>query len=88
MILSELRVRLTKFPPWWSEIGMGLDLADDNVIGKVYDAALLVEADAVEAKKKKAEKVQAQLKEAQAKKKADEAEEDAKLAADAVAAAK
>jgi hypothetical protein len=80
MILSELRVRLTKFPEWWTEVGQGLDLADDNVIGKIYDAAIGVEAEAIEAKKARAEKVQEKLRADAAKKAAEEAAEDAKLA--------
>lgn len=88
MILSELRVRLSKFPAWWAEMGMGIDLADDNVIGEIYDKAIAIEADAVEAKKKKAEKIQEQLKAAAAKKAADEADEDEKLKANVVAAGK
>ncbi len=75
MILSELRVRLTKFPEWWPTTNMGLDLADDNVIGTIYDKAMAIEQEAIEAKKKKAEKVQEQLKAAAAKKAAEEAEE-------------
>lgn len=63
MILSELAVRLTLTPPWWQERGGGLDLPDDNVIGQVYDQAMKVEADAIEAKKVKAEAVQKKLRE-------------------------
>lgn len=85
MILSELRVRLTKFPPWWTEMGQGLDLADDNIIGVIYDKAVVIEQEAIEAKKQKAEKIQAKLREEQAKKKADEDVEDKMLAANAVA---
>lgn len=87
MILSELRVRLTKFPAWWTETGLGLDLDDDNVIGEMYDKALSIEQEAIDAKKKKAEAVQEKLREEQANKKADEDAEDAFLAADAVAKA-
>lgn len=86
MILSELRVRLTKFPEWWPTTGMGLDLADDNVIGTIYDKAMAIEAEAVEAKKAKAEKIQQQLKDAAAKKAAEDKAEEADLAAAAVAA--
>lgn len=85
MILSELRVRLTVFPKWWSETGFGIDLDDDNVIFEMYTKALAIEQEALDAKKKKAEAVQAKLREEQAKKKAEDEAEDAFLAADAVA---
>ena len=55
MILSELSVRLTKTPSWWTEKGEGLDFADDNIIGTVFDAAMKVERDAADEKKKRAE---------------------------------
>lgn len=87
MILSELRVRLTKFPPWWQDTNFGLDLDDDNVIGEMYDKAIAIEQEALDAKKKKAEAVQTRLREEQAKKKAEDDAEDAFLAADAVAKA-
>lgn len=72
MILSELAVRLTSVPEWWTDSAGGLDLEDDNVIGKVYDAAMKVEGDAVEAKKKKAEAEQKRLRDEAAKKTAEE----------------
>lgn len=61
MVLSELRVRLTSFPDWWKTCDFGLDLADDNVIGVIYDKATAVEQEAIDAKKRKAEKFQEQL---------------------------
>lgn len=74
MILSELAVRLTKSPAWWTEAGNGIDLEDDNVIGRVYDEALKVERDAAEEKKKKAEKIQEAMRaEAEKAKAAEEA---------------
>jgi hypothetical protein len=79
-MLSELRVRLTKFPEWWATTGFGIDMADDNVIYQLYQDALKIEDEAMEAKKAKAEKVQAQLRAEAEKKKAEEAEDD-KLAA-------
>lgn len=79
MILSELRVRLTASPDWWKTSNSGLDLVDDNVIGRVYDEAVKVEQDAVDAKKKKAEKIQEQLR-AEAEKKAREEAELSKVA--------
>lgn len=74
MILSELAVRLTKAPAWWAEEGNGIDLEDDNVIGVVYNDALKVETDAIEAKKKKAEKVQDDLRKAADEREAAEAD--------------
>jgi hypothetical protein len=54
----------------------GLDLDDDNVIGQMYDKALAIEQEALDAKKKKAEAVQAKLREEQAQKKAEDEAED------------
>ncbi len=77
MMLAELRVRLTAYPEWWITTDRGLDLADDNVVYGIYEKAITIENEAIEAKKKKAEKIQEQLV-AAAKKKADEeAEADA-----------
>lgn len=81
MILSELRVRLTKFPAWWPEVGQGLDLDDDNVIGEMYDKALAIEQEALDAKKKKAEEAQKKMREDLAKKKAEDADDDAAMVA-------
>lgn len=81
MILSELFVRVIKAPVWWVEANGGLDLDDDNVIGEVYDKAMKVEADAIEAKKKKAEVVQEKLRTEEAGKKAEDIKEVAEMAA-------
>lgn len=54
MILSELAVRLTKSPSWWIEMGGGLDLSDDNVIGVLFDEVMKIEREAAEEKKKAA----------------------------------
>lgn len=61
MILSELAVRLTKAPKWWTEAAEGQDLQDDNVIGAAFDEAMRIEREAVEAKKKKAAEAQEEL---------------------------
>jgi hypothetical protein len=81
MILSELRVRLLKWPAWWDACNKGLDLEDDNVLGVLWDEVNKVEGEAVEAKKKKAEKVQEELRAEAVKKKADEAALEAAAAA-------
>lgn len=75
MILSELAVRLTKSPAWWGANGDGLEFEDDNIIGAVYDAAMKVEKDAAEARKKKAEKEVEKMRAEMAEKKAKEAAE-------------
>ncbi len=75
MILSELAVRITKAPKWWTAMGDGLDFQDDNVISAVYDAAMAVERDAAEAHKKKAEKAIEEMRAEAATKAAAEAEE-------------
>ena len=62
MIVSELIVRLVEFPDWWKEQANGLDMADENVVVKVYDAAMKAESDANEARKAKAEAAKEALK--------------------------
>lgn len=69
-IFSELAVRLTQAPPWWTDANGGVDLEDDNVIVRVHDEAIRIENEAIEAKKKRAEKVQEELR-AQAAKEAE-----------------
>jgi hypothetical protein len=49
VIISELSVRLVEAPEWWKEKRGGLDLADENVLQEVYQAALKVEDDALAA---------------------------------------
>lgn len=60
-IFSELAVRLTKAPSWWTEAGNGLDLTDDNVVLAVYRSAMKVEQDALEELKKKSEEAKKAL---------------------------
>lgn len=36
-LVSELEVRLVKFPTWWEAHGFGIDFEDDKVLGEVYD---------------------------------------------------
>lgn len=60
-VLSNLAVRLTKWPEWWDSCGQGLDLEDDKVLRILHDKALEIEAEAAEAKKKAAEEAQAEM---------------------------
>lgn len=39
-IFSELSVRLTETPAWWTESGNGVDLIDNNVVLEVYKQAM------------------------------------------------
>jgi hypothetical protein len=70
IIISELTVRLVEAPPWWREQANGLDLEDGNVVSKVYDEAMKVEADALDNRKKKADEAKGELKQVQAEKEA------------------
>lgn len=45
LVISQLSVRLTETPEWWSASKGGLDLEDANVLEKVYEAAMQVEKD-------------------------------------------
>lgn len=61
-VFANLDVRLTKWPKWWSEVGNGLDLADDNVLAAVMDECLRIEKEAQEKTRKRALDAQAALK--------------------------
>lgn len=61
VMVSELEVRLLKWPDWWVPRGKGLDLEDDNILSDVWAKALKVEKDAADAVKAKAEANQKQL---------------------------
>lgn len=77
MIISELAVRVLKAPKWWAEVGEGLDLMDDNIIGLIHDMALKPENDAAKAKVLAAKKAQDEMrKEAADEKTEDEAAPD------------
>jgi len=52
--ISELKVRLTKTPAWWTEAKDGLDLEDENVIIEVFTKAVEAEKNAREAVLKEA----------------------------------
>ncbi len=52
---SQLQVRILEAPSWWTTSNNGLSLADDNVVGEIYEAALKAEADRVAEVQKKAE---------------------------------
>lgn len=54
-ILSQLAVRVTKAPLWWSENRGGLDLCDDSVIAEVFAQAVRVEKETLDEVRKKAE---------------------------------
>lgn len=61
-MVSELQVRLTKAPKWWTESDSGFDLLDDNVLREVYTLVMAAEKAAFDAIKKAGEEAQAQLK--------------------------
>lgn len=54
-IFSQLSVRIVDAPSWWKDQGGGMDLADDNVVAKVYDEAMKAEADLAKSLKEKAD---------------------------------
>lgn len=60
-VLAELAVRILKAPSWWTESDGGLDLADDNVLQRVYDEALKAEREVVDELRKAAEQAKAEL---------------------------
>lgn len=54
-VFSQLAVRVTKSPSWWSDNANGLDLMDDAPVKAVYDAALKAEQEALDVLKSQAE---------------------------------
>jgi hypothetical protein len=61
-VFSQLFVRLTEAPRWWTESGNGMDLVDDNIMVEVFGGAMKVEEEAMAAIKKKAEEAREALK--------------------------
>ncbi|TAK97629.1 MAG: hypothetical protein EPO08_20995 [Rhodospirillaceae bacterium] len=45
LVISQLSVRLTECPEWWTASKGGLDLEDANVLESVYKEALKIEDD-------------------------------------------
>lgn len=62
MIFANLDVRLTKWPRWWVELGMGLDASDDSLIAEIFENALRIEKEALEEVQKRGEEATAELK--------------------------
>lgn len=60
-IFSELYVRLIEAPSWWVDADEGRELEDENIVVKVYEKVLKVEADAREEVAKKAAEAKGEL---------------------------
>jgi len=58
---ANLRVRLTESPSWWMNSNGGIELVDDNVVTAVFEKAVQVEVDAINAIKEAAAKAKAEL---------------------------
>jgi hypothetical protein len=67
IMASELAVRITDAPKWWQSSDNGLELADDNLVLKVFNEAIRVETEAAEAQKKLADEAGEEIKEKLAK---------------------
>lgn len=59
-VFSELAVRITDAPSWWTNSDGGLELADDNIVAAVYKATMNAGKSAA---KEEADKAAANLKE-------------------------
>lgn len=55
-VLSELQVRITDAPSWWTSADNGLDLEDDSIVGAVYRETMKAVTDSNLALKKEADK--------------------------------
>lgn len=62
-IVAELSVRLTDSPKWWQETNNGLDFADENIFGAIFDGCIQVEKEYKEQQKKLAEEAKGEIKE-------------------------
>lgn len=78
MILSQLAVRIFKAPKWWAEVSEGLDLEDDNIIGKLHDLVMAPVVAAEKAKAEAAKKAQEDMRQEAAQAAAEEALPEAK----------
>jgi len=63
LIFSELLVRLTTAPSWWTDNDEGRTLEDENAVVEVYEKALGVERKALEEVRNRADKAKEDLKE-------------------------
>jgi hypothetical protein len=55
--LANVQSRLTSWPDWWSAVGQGARLLDDNVLKEVYDQCIEAEVEWRMAIKSKAETI-------------------------------
>lgn len=63
VIISELSVRLTEAPAFWTESQNGLNLQDDNLIMEIYNKAIKIEKDALSTLVEAGEEAKKELKE-------------------------
>lgn len=68
-LLSQILVRLTKAPEWWTNSNNGLDLYDDNVILAIYEKCDKIEEEAIAAMKGESDLARKEIKEVLAEKK-------------------
>ncbi len=64
-ILANLEMRVIDAPSWWTNSANGQDLADEDVIIAVYNAALKAESDAISAIRKDADDAKKDLEQAE-----------------------
>lgn len=60
-VIAELAAYLTEAPDWWKQARGGLDLIDDNVVGKVYEEVVGIRERWVKAQQEKGEKAKTAL---------------------------
>lgn len=64
-VIAELAAYLTDAPDWWKTSRGGLDLIDDNVVGKVYEEATAIREKWLAAQKEKGEAAKKKLEQQQ-----------------------
>lgn len=62
-IVSELRVRLTKWPKWFENADFGLDMADDNILLKLMEEVNKAETEHFKKLRKDSDDAKTELKE-------------------------
>lgn len=62
LVFSKIWVHLMDAPSWWKDAKNGLEIEDDEVVGKVYEEIIRIESESISAMAKKGEAAAEELK--------------------------
>lgn len=62
LVFSKIWVHVIDAPGWWKDAKNGLDLEDDEVVGKVYEEVVRIETESIAALTKKGDAAAEELK--------------------------